>query len=122
MCKLCNVSFQLERNPSIRVNEPAEKPNDYDYYDTQPSRRYMQSMRRNWNSNNRGTRSEDAYGSKRCRSFKSFVEQFLQRFITAPSSYESLLHDMEKGTDGKKHDAISQTVKKVNNLTEFWKF
>jgi len=39
--------------------EVPEKPNDYDYYDqqSQAGARYMQSMRRNWNPNNRGIRS-----------------------------------------------------------------
>lgn len=55
----------MEQNANLRVNEAPEKPNDYDYYDAQPGQRYMQSMRRNWNPNNRGIRSEDDYGSKR---------------------------------------------------------
>lgn len=60
----------MEQSANMRVNEAPEKPNDYDYYDTQPGQRYMQSMRRNWNpnANNRGIRSENDYGSKRIKS------------------------------------------------------
>lgn len=61
---LIETHLQMEQTGNIGVNEQAEKPNDYDYYDTQPGQRYMQSMRRNWNSNNRGIRSEDEYQSK----------------------------------------------------------
>jgi hypothetical protein len=43
-------------------NDNADKP-DYDYYDSQPGQRYMQSMRRKWNTN-RGIRSEEDYESK----------------------------------------------------------
>jgi hypothetical protein len=62
---MMNSTFQVEQSPNLRLNEPAEepaeKPADYEYYDEQPGRRYMQSMRRGWN-NNRGIRSEDDYG------------------------------------------------------------
>lgn len=61
--------FQLKQNPNLRVNnnnDGAEKSNDYDYYDTQPGQRYMQSMRRNWNSNSRDVRSGDDYESRKC--------------------------------------------------------
>lgn len=105
----------MEQNANIRANEQDEKPNDYDYYDNQPGQRYMQSMRRNWNLNNRGTRSEDAYGTKRCKSSKNLVNHVFMQFISAPSSYESLLQDMEKGNEGKKQEVNSQTVKKVSS-------
>lgn len=53
----------MEQNPNLNMNDLAEKqPQDYDYYDAQPGQRYMHSMRRNWNANNRGIRSDDFQG------------------------------------------------------------
>lgn len=51
----------MEQSPNLNMNDLAEKqqPQDYDYYDAQPGQRYMQAMRRNWNANNRGIRSDD---------------------------------------------------------------
>lgn len=53
----------MEQSPNLGMNDLAEKQPDYDYYDNQPGQRYMQSMRRNWNSNNRGIRSDDYQGN-----------------------------------------------------------
>lgn len=58
------LNLQMEQNTNVRVNDGSDKSNDYDYYDTQAKQRYMQSMRRNWNSNNRGIRSDDDFDRK----------------------------------------------------------
>ena len=73
----------------------------------------MQSMRRNWNQNSRGIRSENDYESKieSCGDRRDNVKTLI--FFLAPSSYETLMHDLEKGSKTKKQDANSQTVKKV---------
>jgi hypothetical protein len=71
----------------------------------------MQQMRRPWNGNNRGIRSDD-YGSE-LKLEIIFKLALMRNLFLAPSTYESLVHELEKPDMLKKQDPNSQVVKKV---------
>lgn len=68
----------------------------------------MQSMRRNWNTNNRGIRSGEEYGGSELRVWKLLILNLFTTLIKEPSTFDTL----EK-TSNMKQDANSQVVKKV---------